>query len=79
MKPTPDYIFEEALLLSKEDRAALIDRLLASIDHGIDPAIEAAHIAECEARMATQLRAEEDASRQGKAEPRPAQPYPPGE
>jgi len=56
MPPTVESVEADALQLTTEERADLIDRLLASLK--VDPEIEAAWDREVEARMAAYDRGE---------------------
>ena len=63
MQLTIEELSKEALILSNESKALLIDKLVASIDTSIDPEIERIHL-EC-------ARQRRDEIRQGKVHPLP--------
>lgn len=56
-----ERLFEEALRMPPEARAALANELIRSLDHAMDPAVEAAWVAE----VARRLRELEDGTVQG--------------
>ena len=52
MLTTVDQLFLEALTLTREARADLTDRLVASAAEAVDPEIEEAHLEEVRRRIA---------------------------
>lgn len=58
MTKTAAALPEAALELPADERAALAEELLATVDPAADPAVEAAWAAEVEARMAAYRRGE---------------------